>query len=257
MSEQITEQRRQQSPMQRLRWSTLRDWIQQRDMALLLALALIAGGVWFFVGLSEEILEGEELAFDSAILLAMRNAADVADPVGPYWVEEAMRDFTGLGGAGLLTLLTLVIVIYFWMQGNNKMALYVLVAVAGGVILSIVLKDFFQRPRPQLVPHGSYTVTASFPSGHSMLSAVVFLTLGALIARMQKKQRLRIFVICVAALITFLVGVSRIYLGVHWPTDVLAGWTAGAAWALLCMVVARWLQKRGAVESSGSADSAE
>lgn len=257
MSEQITEQETQPRVGQPSRWASVRDWIYQRDVILLSALALIAGGIWLFVELSEEIIEGEQLAFDSAILLAMRNASDVTDPLGPYWVEEAMRDFTGFGGTAVLTLLTVSIVIFLWMQGNHKMALYVLLAVAGGAILSTVLKAFFQRPRPDLVPHGSYTVTASFPSGHSMLSAVVFLTLGALVARMLVRQRLRIYVICCAALLTALVGVSRIYLGVHWPTDVLGGWAAGAAWALLCMVVVRWLQKRGAVESSGETGSAE
>lgn len=250
MSDQITDPRSASAILQRLRWNAVRHWIYRRDFVLLLGIALIAGGIWFFVELSEDIVEGEQFAFDSAILLAMRNPADVSDPLGPYWVEEAMRDFTGLGGSALLTLITFGVVFFLWLQSKSKMALYLFVSVAGGAVISTVLKELFQRPRPDLVPHGSYTVTASFPSGHSMLSAVVFLTLGALIARMMDRQRMRIYVIGWAAFITFLVGVSRIYLGVHWPTDVLAGWAAGAAWALLCMIVARWLQQRGAVESA-------
>jgi undecaprenyl-diphosphatase len=115
--------------------------------------------------------------------------------------------------------------------------------------VSTVLKAAFERPRPDLVPHGSYVSTASFPSGHSMMAAVVYLTLGALLARVEPDRRVKVFILTAAVLLALLVGVSRVYLGVHWPTDVLAGWTVGAGWALLFWLVARALQRRGSVET--------
>ena len=125
---------------------------------------------------------------------------------------------------------------------------FVIAAVVGGTLLSTALKMGFERPRPDLVPHGTRIYTASFPSGHAMLSAVTYLTLGALLARVQKRRRVKALLLGLAILITLLVGMSRVYLGVHWPSDVLAGWCVGAAWAALCWFVALQLQRRGEVE---------
>src|SRR5207302_4145258 len=123
-----------------------------------------------------------------------------------------------------------------------------LVATLGGFLISGLLKNHYERPRPAVVPHLSYVYSSSFPSGHSMLSAVIYLTLGSLLARLAERRRLKIYCVAVAMLLTFLVGVSRVYLGVHYPTDVLAGWAAGLAWAVLCWLVTRYLQRHGAVE---------
>lgn len=122
------------------------------------------------------------------------------------------------------------------------------VLVAFLLLASTLLKQLFARPRPDLVPHAQLVYTSSFPSGHSMMSAVTFLTIGALLAGAQSSLRLKAYLLGSAALLTLLVGASRVYLGVHWPTDVLAGWTAGAAWALLCWAIAEWLRGRGEVE---------
>jgi undecaprenyl-diphosphatase len=127
----------------------------------------------------------------------------------------------------------------------------VLISTAGGLLLSGVLKWAVARDRPELVPHLSATYTSSFPSGHSMMSAVVYLTLGSLLARLASEWRVKIYCIGAALLVSGLVGVSRVYMGVHYPTDVLAGWTAGLAWASLCWLVARYLQGRGTVERAG------
>jgi undecaprenyl-diphosphatase len=109
------------------------------------------------------------------------------------------------------------------------------------LIISIVLKDAFARPRPQLVPHLSYVTSYSFPSGHSMLSAIVYLTLGTLLSRLVKPLKIKMYIIGIALLLTFLVGISRVYAGVHYPTDVLAGWAAGLTWALVCLLAAHQL----------------
>lgn len=159
-----------------------------------------------------------------------------------------MRDFTALGGIPFLVLLTLAVSTYLFLDGKGRIALLVLLAVAGSLILSSALKHGFQRPRPDLVPHGSYVYTTSFPSGHSTMAAAVYLTLGTLLARVQARRRQKAVLLAFALLLTVLVGASRVYLGVHWPTDVLAGWTAGGTWALVCWFLARWLQKRGQIE---------
>ncbi len=201
-----------------------------------------------FLGLAAAVVGGETDRFDEGVLLAFRNATDHDDPIGSARVEEMARDVTGLGGTAVLGLTTMVVVGFFLLQRKWHLAIYVAAAVAGGAVMSSVLKAFFDRPRPDLVAHGQQVFTASFPSGHSMLSAVTFLTLGALLAGAQKERAMRRYVLAIAVFVTFSVGVSRVYLGVHWPTDVLGGWTAGAAWALGCWALSRFLRERGRIE---------
>lgn len=220
------------------------------ELPLLIAILLIAGGLWTFVGISNEVIEGDTLAVDKTILLSLRNPADLSDPIGPGWIEEIGRDVTALGGVAVLTFLTLASAIFLALKGKARAAVFVVLAIAGGIALSFALKTGFDRPRPDLVSHGSIVYTASFPSGHSMMSAVVYLTLGTLLARFQSRRRLKVYVIAVAVLVTLAVGVSRVYLGVHWPTDILAGWAAGAAWAMLCWAIMLWLQRHHRVEES-------
>lgn len=227
----------------------LRTWPGRFELPTLLLLGVVTGGLWGFVEIADQVEEGSTRHFDESLLLMLRTSEDPSDPVGPAWLEEAARDFTSLGGAGVLVFLVAVVVIFLLMQGKRRAALFVLAAVAGGVLVSSLLKLGFERPRPDLVPHATAVFTTSFPSGHSMMSAVVYLTLGALLARVQPKRRLKVFLIGVACVLTLMVGVSRVYLGVHWPTDVLAGWAAGAAWASLCWMIAMGMQRRGAVES--------
>ena len=219
-----------------------------RELGPLLVLGLAAAALWAFVQIADEVLEGESRAFDEAILRVLRNPADPADPIGPWWVEVIFRDITALGGTTVLTLITLAAIGYLLFDGKRAAALLLAVSVGGGSLASTLLKDIFARPRPELVAHLVEVRSLSFPSGHAMLSAVTFLTLGALLARVQEHRSLKIYVLGLAATLTLLVGASRVYLGVHWPTDVLAGWCLGAAWAMLCWTIAVWLQRRGAVE---------
>jgi undecaprenyl-diphosphatase len=221
-----------------------------RNLRALVALALIAGGLWGFIELADEVAEGSTREIDERILIALRVMSDLSDPVGPRWLEEMMRDFSALGSVGVLVLATLAAVGFLMLAQLRRAAVVVLIAIGSGVLVSMLLKLGFNRPRPDLVAHGTLVSSASFPSGHSMMSAVVYLTLGSLVARVVPGTRLRIYIVAVAVLLTLLVGVSRVYLGVHWPTDVLAGWLAGAVWAIACAVVMERLQQRHAIEQA-------
>jgi len=223
-------------------------WLGRHELSTLVGFVLIAAGVWGFVELADEVLEGDTQSLDRAVLLAMRSNDDVTDPIGPKWVEELGRDFTALGGVGVLTMITIAVTGYLGLQRKGRAALVVVVAVVGGLVVSQMLKWQFARPRPDLVPHGSYVYTSSFPSGHAMMSAATYLTLGALLARVHADRRLKAYFLILAALLTLCVGTSRVYLGVHWPTDVLAGWTLGSCWAILCWLIARRLQRHGEME---------
>jgi undecaprenyl-diphosphatase len=229
-------------------FASIRKRISTVEASPLAAIGLLGAALWLFLTIAEAVVEGETSAWDRRLLLALRNAVDPAMPWGPPWVQEMARDFTALGGVAVMTLMTLAVTGYLLLARKRNAAIAVFVAVAGGLILSTLLKLGFHRARPDLVPHGSVVYTASFPSGHSMMAAITYLTLGALLARVQGGIRIRIYLLMVAVFITVLVGVSRVYLGVHWPTDVAAGWAVGAAWALLCSIVMRRLQRRGDVE---------
>jgi undecaprenyl-diphosphatase len=203
-----------------------------------LALLLLA-----FAELADEVGEGEARGFDQALLLALRTT-DPADPIGPRWLEAAVLDVTALGGFAVLTLVTLLATGYLVVLKKWGSALMLLAATLGGTALSEGLKVGFARPRPELVAHVVEATSGSFPSGHAMLSAVTYLTLGAMLACTQEKRRLKSYVIGAAILLTLVIGASRVYLGVHWPTDVLAGWSLGAAWALVCWTAATWIASR-------------
>lgn len=212
------------------------------------AFACVAGILFLFVQLAGEVVEGDTTAFDHTVMLALRNPADLSDPVGPVWMEEGMRDITALGGTLVLTLITLLVVVYLVIVRERRTAMFVAVSVAGGSAVGNLLKAGFHRPRPDLVPHDVAVYTLSFPSSHAMMSAIVYLTLGILLARQEGRTALKIYLIAIAVLLTLLVGVSRVYLGVHWPTDVLAGWAIGLAWALMCWVAMLLLQRKRVVE---------
>jgi undecaprenyl-diphosphatase len=207
----------------------------------------MAAGVWAFAALASDVKEGETDSFDRRVILAMRHPGDLT-PIGPPTFQEAVRDVSALGGVSLLGIVTAIALGFLILDGKAHMALFAGGSVVGGMVVSVLLKDVFQRPRPEILPHVAYAANSSFPSGHSMMSAVTYLTLAALLARSQERRRIKAYFLLLAALLTFLVGLSRVYLGVHWPTDVLAGWMAGAVWAMLCWVAARWLQGRKALE---------
>jgi undecaprenyl-diphosphatase len=213
----------------------------------LTVLSLISGGFWLFIRLAQYVRIGEVSSMDQRLILAMRTA-DPADPLGPRWFEEMMRDFTALGSFAVLGVLSVAAIVYLILIRKRETAVMAFIAIGGGVLMSLLLKDFFDRPRPDLVPHATRVYTKSFPSGHSMLSAVTYLTLGAVLARVQTRRLLKVYVLVLALFGAGLVGVSRVYLGVHWPSDVLAGWAAGSVWALAVWGWTHLLQRSGKIE---------
>jgi undecaprenyl-diphosphatase len=215
-------------------WASLLRRLESRALVALLA---AAGAAWAFLALGDEVLEGDTLALDRRILLAFRAPGNPADPVGSPSLQEAMRDVTALGGFTVLTLVTVVAAAAFLLHRKVRHAVVLIVTVLLAQAGSESLKGLYGRPRPDLVPHGVYVYSASFPSGHSMLSATVYLTLAALIASLQPRRSAKVLVFVTAVLVMVAVGVSRIYLGVHWPSDVLAGWCAGAGLALVAWSV--------------------
>jgi undecaprenyl-diphosphatase len=234
--------------MKLFRFTALRD-LKPRfpEWPALLLIAIVAAMIWSFFKLAA-LTHGEPRAFDTGIILALRNPADPSDPWGPQWFEELVRDFTALGSTGVLVFLSLAVVGYLLIRGMRHAAWLVTASISGGLVLSHLLKWLFDRPRPDLVPHNTEVFTSSFPSGHAMLAAIVYLTLGALLARLHTSRRMKFYLLALAFVLTVIVGMSRVYLGVHWPSDVLAGWTIGAAWSLAWWFLALRLQRKGKVE---------
>lgn len=219
-------------------------WIGTHELTVLLAFALIISGMWLAAELADGVLDGRTQQVDESILMALREGNDANNPLGPAWLEEMMRDFTALGGTGILTLIVIVVTFYYLIQGRYKEALVLVTAVVGAYLLSYFFKGLFDRPRPEFVPIGDYAYTASFPSGHALLSAATYLTMGTIIAQIMPRNRLKAFVLLIAFFVMTIVGFSRMYLGVHYPTDVLAGWAIGTVWAMICWLVVRFLRRK-------------
>ena len=223
------------------------------EVGALVAVFVGAGLILIFGAIAEEVVEGDTRRLDMAVLMAMRDPANPSDRIGPPWAEEMMRDFTALGSYAFIIMIVIAAVCYLLLIRKRGLAILMASAVIGGILISNLLKTAFDRPRPD-IEHAVRVFTPSFPSGHAMLSAVTFLTLGAVLTRASADWRVKLYFLVVAVLLTILVGTSRVYLGVHYPSDVVAGWCVGSAWALLCWAVALWLQARGQVEAPKSTD---
>jgi len=223
-------------------------WLTGQEAAVLVAALGIVLALLVFSKTAGEMMEGDLREFDDSVLRMMRSADDPTVPVGPSWLVQVAIDVTALGGTGVLAIILLIVVGYLALEHRYDAIVLIVVATCGGGVLSEFLKWWFARKRPEIVPHLVSVGSASFPSGHSLLAVVTYLTLGALLARFIARRRTRTYCIVVSLLLAVLIGLSRVYLGVHYPTDVLAGWSAGLAWALPCWLVARYLQHRGRVK---------
>jgi undecaprenyl-diphosphatase len=224
-------------------------WVGSHEPSVLVGLGLAAALSWAFVALADAIGD-EPHRIDREIMLAMRTPGDPADPIGPRWVEEAARDVTALGGSAVLLMVSLAVVSYLLLRRDFWRATLVTGAVIGAQLLSAGLKYVIDRPRPDLVPAFAYVYNASFPSGHALLSAALYLTFATQLAEIQPSRVVRGYLIVVAIGFIIVIGLTRVYLGVHWPSDVLAGWAVGAAWALLMWGGARMYAAHRARQAS-------
>jgi undecaprenyl-diphosphatase len=227
-------------------------WFGQLDRRELQWLCVGLGAcilLFVFVRLAGEVLEGETMAFDTKILQALRSPADPSRPLGPVWIENALLDLTAIGGTTVLTLVTLAVVGFLLLQARYRTAFVVALTTVSGEMLNYALKNAFDRPRPSIVPHLRAAFSTSFPSGHAMESAIVYLTLGAILMRAAERRFTKAYILGVAVLLTMLVGVSRVYLGVHYPTDVIGGWIIGFAWASICWLAAQRFEGAARIEA--------
>jgi undecaprenyl-diphosphatase len=219
-------------------WRRIRA-LERRELTWLVAGLTVCLLLLAFVVLAGQVMEGNTQAFDARILRALRDPADPARPRGPAWLEIVLLDLTALGGNTILTLVVAAVAGFLFLQARHRTAIVILVTSASGEILDTVLKHLFMRPRPTVVPHLRDVASTSFPSGHAMQSAIVYLTLGAMLMRIAERRWTKIYCLALAVVLTLLVGLSRVYLGVHYPTDVIAGWVFGFMWACVCWVAAQ------------------
>lgn len=223
-------------------------WNEAFLPAMVLAVLTLGYG---FVKLADVVQVGETQSFDEWVLRSLRRTDDPSIPLGPVWLREAVQDVTALGSPVILLLMLIAVVGFMGMVRQRRMMGFTVVTTSVGALGSVLLKHLIGRDRPTVVPHLREVTSSSFPSGHAMLSAVVYLTLGILLMEILPGRAVRAYCLLWAMLLTFLVGMSRIYLGVHYPSDVLAGWMAGVAWALTCWAIVHYFRRReGTAENS-------
>ncbi len=214
-----------------------------REIKILINLFILVTALLVFTYVAKEVVSGESKGFDEMTLDYLRHDGKILSDE-QTWLTGMMIDITALGGATIIFMITAAVFFYLLIQKQYEFMWLILIATVGGAILSFGLKELFARERPPLMFHLLTVKSMSFPSGHAMMSSVVYLTQGALLAKVQSNKNLRIYILLVAIILVFLIGISRVYLGVHYPTDVLAGWSVGLAWASLCWLAVKYLQKR-------------
>lgn len=202
------------------------------------AVLVVTLGTMTFIEVADDMTEADGQAFDQMVLEAMRPHADPSDAWGPWWLEEAAADITSLGGLSVLGLFALIAVGFLLIQRKHLSAALLATGLLSGVTLSEGLKSLYERARPPVEFQAVETINASFPSGHTLMATIFYLSIGAMLARTFQLRRQKAYVLGVAILLATLVGLSRIYLAAHWATDVFAGWSLGCAWAMTLWLVA-------------------
>lgn len=193
------------------------------------ALALLA------LAVSSLFADGGAHTLDRQIMLWLRDPQALNDPLGPAWFEDVMRDMTALGGIGVVAGAGLLFAGYLWLRRRRSDIAVLAASLVGAELVSAAVKAFVSRPRPDLVSHEAAIYSASFPSGHTLMATVAWVSFAMLLAADFEDRRLRDYLLLVAWIVAAAVGCSRVYLGVHWPSDVLAGWAVGALWMLLLL----------------------
>lgn len=235
------------------RFTRLINWVASHERAVLAGWLLIVAGTWAFFGIAASVSGGHSKEFDEQVVRMFRQPDQPQETIGPKWLAQFAREITALGSYSALMIVVTISAI-FLSAADQKIALRTLLwASLSGYGFMALLKLRFQRPRPDLVPHLADFHSSSFPSGHALMSALVYVTLAFQLLRVVRKRRLRFAIIVTAIMLTTVVGASRVFLGVHFPSDVLAGWTAGLVWSLLWLIGARRWQVRHDLELSAKA----
>jgi undecaprenyl-diphosphatase len=182
------------------------------------------------------------MGFDRAIILSLRDSTNIARPLGPDWFAETMRDITSLGSVVVALGFAAIVSGYFLWSGHRGAAALLFGSAVGALLLNNLLKFAIDRPRPDAILQAARVFTSGFPSGHATLSCVTYISAAALLGTSSHELRVRRYMMAVAILVVALIGFSRIYLGVHFPTDILGGWCIGAAWVCSCYPAMRKLR---------------
>ena len=207
-------------------------------VGIFLVAGLIVGiaGTAAFVALASEVREGETQGFDEAVI---RWIGAHHSPL----LDRAMLEVTALGTGVTVLMIVVIAALFLTLNQHKYSAILLLVATTGGLVLNGVLKLGFERPRPSIFVPVVDTVSSSFPSGHAMSSAIVYGTVAYLAARLHRRRWARWLVMMFALIVIVLISFSRMYLGVHYPSDVLAGVIIGLAWAGFCMATLEAIQR--------------
>ena len=243
--------RKERGPWWKFSWLGLGQ-LERRELSWLFVGLGACVLLFVFVRLAGEVTEGETQAFDIRIIKALRSPTDPSKPVGPEWIENALLDLTSIGGSTVLGLVVLSVVGFLLLQTRYWTALVVMMTAISGEVVNTAMKAAFNRPRPSIVPQLRTVFSTSFPSGHAMESAIVYLTLGAILMRVAESRLTKAYIMGIAMLLTMLVGVSRVYLGVHYPTDVIGGWIIGFVWASICWLAAQRFESTTGIEAEKS-----
>lgn len=228
--------------------SRLADWAKARDLELVGGFLLLGLLLLVFIQVADSV-STRPLTIDERILLSLRDPQDISVGIGGATFQSMVRDVTALGSGTLTGLFAFGLIGYLLLTGRPGAAIFVIAAVIGSWLLNDLLKDFYARERPTIVPHMITANEPSFPSGHTMISATFYPTLAELFGRLVTRRRARFFLMALGIGLAILVGFTRLYLGVHYPTDILAGLCMGFSWALLCGIAARYLQRRHLLKS--------